>query len=333
MRVGVGRRAAIWAAASWFLAAWGGSRGERRLVVYPVDGDVLYGQSSHDAEVAPSNGATQRIRALPDALSAAYSFKSFNNDRISLEYQLPKAALARYESSFGYYKMDITVIDTWLNDARQGAYKYALKTGKSQAQLNAALSALEKEHVKRTRDYMASKGFKILNGKTVSVDMPAVVRRGAPVVNPAAQALARIARQQGYDAEEVVGVAASLVQTALVYRIPEHIDRDGRHTGGIFQPATALLKGWGDCDTKTGLLAALLSNWPNYRMVGVGVPDHYLMAVLRTPDSGDVFVEHEGLQYVLIEPAGPAWLPPGHVAETTMALLDSQDGYRIEPFF
>jgi hypothetical protein len=111
------------------------------------------------------------------------------------------------------------------------------------------------------------------------------------------------------------------------------VDPDGRHNGGLLQPATTMIKGWGDCDTKTALLASILANWPQMRMVGVAVPGHYLMGVLRIPEKGDAFVEHGGLQYVLIEPAGPAWLPPGRVADTTVALLESSEGYRIDPLF
>jgi hypothetical protein len=93
------------------------------------------------------------------------------------------------------------------------------------------------------------------------------------------------------------------------------------------------VRGWGDCDTKTGLLASILSNWPGMKLVGVSVPGHYLMGVLRIPDKRDVFVEYDGLQYVLVEPAGPAWLPPGSVSDFTTNLLQSPEGYHIDAFF
>ena len=50
-------------------------------------------------------------------------------------------------------------------------------------------------------------------------------------------------------------------------------------------------------------------------------------------DKGDTFVEYQGLQYTLLEPAGPAWLPPGRVGEETSALLGGREGYKIDPFF
>ena len=57
------------------------------------------------------------------------------------------------------------------------------------------------------------------------------------------------------------------------------------------------------------------------------------MGVLQIPDQGDVFIEYQGLKYVLVEPAGPAWLPPGRVGDETTAKLNAPDGYKIDAFF
>lgn len=327
------RRWAALAAAAFAVAAGLGARVERTLVVEPTDGMAVYGQSSDDEGENTSNGASQRLRQAGDAYVAAYQFKSFNGDRISVEYRLGKDAWRQYEGAFGYYKKDVKAIDDWLNTARQGAYKFAVSSGKSQAQLNAALANLDKERDRKIKEYLAAKGFKMLPGNVVTIDMPSVVRRNAPVLNSVAGALDAVAQKRRYDSLAIAGAGASLVQTAMIYKIPPTVDPDGRHTGGIMQPATALIRGWGDCDTKTALLSSILANWPQMRMVGVAVPSHYLMAVLTIPNKGDVFVEHDGLQYALIEPAGPAWLQPGQVAQSTVNLLQQSEGYRIDPFF
>ena len=57
------------------------------------------------------------------------------------------------------------------------------------------------------------------------------------------------------------------------------------------------------------------------------------MAIRRLPAKGDMFVRHKGLEYVLVEPAGPAWLEPGQVGTHTTELLRGSQGYQIEPFF
>lgn len=332
MRCGVGLEAAVLLALAFFAAAGEGWRWEQRLVIHPRDGVLLYAGSSED-ETHPSNGATQRLQRLPGALASVYKFKNFNRDVLTVDFSLTDGAYCKYESAFGYYKKDLAAIDEWLKNARDGAYKYALKTHKTQAQLDAAMASLDKQREEKVKEYIASRGFKILPGHVLTVDVPAIVQRSRPVLNPVAGALQKVADQQNYDSESVIGAGLSLVQTAVIYKIPPDIEPDGRHTGGILQPATTLLKGWGDCDTKTALLSSILVNWPNMRIVGVSVPGHYLMGVLRIPNKGDAYIEYQGLQYVLVEPAGPAWLPVGQVAYTTQPLLEASEGFRIDPMF
>lgn len=297
----------------------------------PAGASLSYEQSSGRGE-GDERGTYQRIRRNTDPLSAEYGFRNFNDDSLSVAFSLKKPAFESYQASFGYHDKDIEELRSSHERARQGAYQLAVKTRKSQAQLDAAIAALKAEYDRKLRDYMASKGFKILPGNLVAVDMPRLVGANAPLLKSVAMALDQIRAQRSYDSENLVGAATSLVQTAVRYQIPPPLDAS-KHTGGVLPPVTSLLWGWGDCDTKTGLLASILANWPHMRMVGIAVPKHYLLALLRIPGKGDLFVEHEGLQYVLIEPAGPAWLAPGSVSPDTEALLAGSEGYQIEPFF
>ena len=54
-----------------------------------------------------------------------------------------------------------------------------------------------------------------------------------------------------------------------------------------------------------------------------------LGAIMRIPNKGDAYIEYGGLQYTLIESAGPAWLPPGTIASETLAMLQANDGAEI----
>jgi hypothetical protein len=195
-----------------------------------------------------------------------------------------------------------------------------------------AMANLKAERDRKVRDYLASRGFKLLNKNTVEADVPQMVKRSVSYLAPVAQALDGVAARKNYDAETLVGAATAMVQTAILYKIPPELE-NGRHTGGILPPVMTIVRGWGDCDTKTALLGSVLSNWPEIRMVGIVTPDHYLMGILRMPRSGDAFVEYQGQRYVLIEPAGPAWLPPGTVGVDTMPKLQASEGFRIDPFF
>lgn len=308
-----------------------GSRWDRLLQAPLVAGMRVYDQASG---TEPSGGPRtfQRLRKTQQACFAEYGFQNFNRDLLQVQHQVPRKVFEEYDAAFGYSKEDVAEIDAWHEQARQGAYKFALKSNKGQAQLDAAMGHLKAERDKKIKDYMLSKGFRIMPGNIVEVDVPVMVNRNAPVLKALALSFDKIAQARHYDSENLIGAVTSMVQTALLYRIPPPL-QGKKHTGGLLPPLSVIVDGWGDCDTKTLLLSSILANWPHMRMVGVAVPHHYLMGVLRIPNKGDVFVEYQGLQYVLIEPAGPAWLPPGQVGIDTIPMLQASQGYKIEPFF
>jgi hypothetical protein len=291
----------------------------------------LRSQESGDEDTHAQSRASQRLGKTADTLFAEYSFQNFNRDQLQVRYQVPKTSYAAYCDTFWYSKDDLNAIDQWHNNARQGAYKLAVDTHRTQSQVDMAMAHLKAECERKRLEYFASKGFKLLAGNVVESDVPAIVRRSTLALKPVALALNSVSVKNGYDSETLVGAAAAMVQTALYYKIPPNLEGD-QHTGGMLPPAMAMVRGWGDCDTKTGVLAAILSNWSTVRIIGVAVPEHYLMAILRLPSKGEAFVEWQGLRYVLIEPAGPAWLPPGQVGVATMPMLQAAEGFRIEPF-
>lgn len=321
-------------AAVAFVAAFqlGGQWNER--LVIPLSARQILAAQASGAQIsaAPSGRVFQRIRKSDGVRSSEYGFLNFNQDKIRFSYQVPEADFRKYDDAFGYRTEDLDDLNQWRESARQSAFKIAVKTGKPQAQLDAAAAAVDKDYSRKLRDYMKSKGFRLEKGNVARVDMPAVVRNYGPLIKTLALTFERFSTQRRYRSADIIGAVLSFVQTAMRYRQPDPLDK-GKHTGGLLPPITAVLLGWGDCDTKTAVAASLLSNWAQMRMVGIAVPGHYLMAVLQIPDQGDMFVEHQGLQYLLIEPAGPAWLPPGRVAEETAYQLNAREGYQIEPFF
>ena len=274
----------------------------------------------------------QRLEKTDGYRGASYGFKNFNKDKLDISYRIAEEDFRPYNDSFGYTKEGLSEVKAWLENARKSAYNLAVKQGKSQAQLNNAIAALDKEYDQRLRGYLSSRGFLLMRDNTVTVDMPGLVRKNRVLIKPLSLAFERLANTRKYRSGDIIGAVLSFAQTAMYYKQPDPVYED-KHTGGVLPPITAVLLGWGDCDTKTGLIASILSNWAQMRMVGVSVPGHYLMGVLLIPEKGDLFLEHQGLQYVLIEPAGPAWLPPGQVGGETALVLNSREGYKIEPFY
>lgn len=327
MRIRLPRRLILAGALALSASAWAGYFADRDLGHLQAGDVLLFDQPARGS----SSQGSQKIRLTTTNYELEYGFPNFNGDRLAVSLSLSRRALEDYKSQFGYSQKDLDDLTDWHNSARQAAYRRVVAQGRGQAELDRSLKDLEKEYQGKREHYLRSKGFKVVRKNLLTVDMPLIVRRNTPLVRTLAVSIEAYGAKRGYRSEEYVGAVASMAQTAIQYRLPP--DRDGpRKTGGLLAPLEVLAKGWGDCDSKTGLVASILKNWQNMQAVGVSVPRHYLMGVLRIPAKGDTFVEYQGLQYVLIEPAGPAWLPPGTVGRETLTLLQASEGYEIEPF-
>jgi hypothetical protein len=247
------------------------------------------------------------------AVSAA--FRNYNADALALEFKLDRFAVEQSMSEFGYAEADL----------RDIASDCAAHEDCDQAEYDGLVGAYFKNRaIDREID---ARGVAHL-----TVDIPAEVARNRPRLAAAAAALERMADARHYGAEQTFGAALALVQTALVYRQPPARE-NGRELLGFHPPPRALAIGAGDCDTKSALLAALMTNFSGVRMIGIHVPGHYLVGIGRVPRAGDAAIEFRGEPYVLVEPAGPARLPPGTIADSTQAALAVMQGVRIDPLF
>jgi hypothetical protein len=282
-------------------------------------------------ENAGRAGQFQKITEKNGRIAAEFGWRNFNNDPLRASFSIATKELAAYKQGYGFAQSELDALHLWQKKALDDAFRSAVQLHLKQEDLNRLGAAIKEEYRARHRSLLVSRGFAVLPGNALVADIPAIARRNVKELHPFAQALGGRGGKQGYDSSEIIGAALSLVQTAFLYEnVPMLVN--GRQTGGIYPPLETVALGKGDCDTKSALLAAILMNWSKLKLVGVGVPDHYLMAVLRNPAKGDAFVEYGGLRYVLMEPAGPAWLPLGAVGPVTTALLDSGNAIAIEPF-
>ena len=318
--------------ASLACCAFLGARWERKLLIKPEGGVALRAQGA----ARLGGGGRQPYRNITrqgPELVADYGFLNFNSDFISFDYVVSLAALRDYLAAFGYTDADLAELKSWRNKVHEVAYKNAVAKQYSQAAYDEMLRNIDREYDVRKREFFASRGFTLSQDNILSADIPAIVSSNRDRMNVVARQLESVGKQQGYDSEDVVGAALALVQTGVMYKIPPSKDEKGRYTGGVIPPVAALGEGWGDCDSKSALLGAILSNWSGMRVLGIAVPGHYLMAICRNPGRGDLFVEYHGFKCVLMEPAGPAWLAPGMVGSGTRDLINSGQGFELEPFF
>lgn len=314
---------------------------EKKLNALQAGPDILRAQAAGgneeeeqdytSRETRVETGTSQRIYREGNGLKAHYTFVNFDKDRLAADFGMTARDYKNYLAGYGYSGADMARLKAWREKARKFAWEKALLLGGKTAG-EKALAGVDADYDTRLRAILFSRGMALRAGNLIECDIPAIVKRNIKLLNPLAAGFQKISAEKGHSDEDTIGAALSLVQTALRYKIPPNVE-NGVHTGGLLPPARALLSGWGDCDTKTALLASILGNWSGLRMVGVAVPGHYLMAIRRLPGKGDMFVRYEGLEYVLVEPAGPAWLEPGSVGTHTAALLAAGEGYRVEPFF
>lgn len=296
-----------------------------------------------------------RVHRVHGGYSLDYGFKNFNGKAASVETQLDSETVAQAIAEHGFKESDFKSLDAWYKKAQEDAIaeaegKYVkgevkaksreeleakLKwisdiNKKAQADLERTLASLSSEYRRKRLDLYENGGFRMKDGKTIEADIPGLAKRNWKRVRPLAKAFSELAEEEGYETEELVGAVVAMTQTSLRYEVPD-TKEGSRVIGGAMPPPQTLVLGQGDCDTKTAVISAVLLNWPNIKLIGLAIPGHYLMAYHRAPRRGEVFVEHEGLPYVMIESAGPAWLPPGTVGDQTQAYLDSGRDFRIQP--
>jgi hypothetical protein len=254
-------------------------------------------------ERAEAPGGDHRVTA---------EFLNFNKDPLKLEFVLEREAVRESLAEFGYAREEIDAL-------------LAACTGCDQAEFD-----------RRAAAFYRSRGIAATpqpDGRLrLSVDVPAVVARNKPRLLAVARELGRVARERNYGPDETLGAAVAFVQTALRYQLPPDTE-NGRTIVGFYPPPRTLELGLGDCDSKSALLAATLAHFSGVRMIGVHIPKHYLVGVARVPRHGDAYIEYQGEPFVLMETAGPAWRPPGMIADTTRDALRTMQGVRIDPLF
>ena len=253
---------------------------EHRLYAAPAGGVILRAQSSADEEAEDDEqeketqqytsrenrtekGTAQKIFRDGANRKAEYHFINFNKDALSITFAMPDAEYRRYAAAYGYSDADLDILKSWREKTRQEAWKAALPAG-GKAAADKAVADVDLEYDTRLRALLRSRGLALRAGNVVECDMPVIVKKNIKTLNPLAMAFQKLAVEKKYGEEDMVGAVVSMVQTAILCKIPPAIE-NGLHTGGLLPPAKSLLSGWGDCDTKTGLLASILYFGPARR--------------------------------------------------------------------
>ncbi|MES2526692.1 MAG: hypothetical protein V4598_06375 [Bdellovibrionota bacterium] len=83
--------------------------------------------------------------------------------------------------------------------------------------------------------------------------------------------------------------------------------------GGLLVPPLSLESGWADCDSKSLMMATILSFDPYFRdkLAMILVPGHALLGIEGIPQTYDEFYEYRNRNYVVAEPTGLSRTPFG----------------------
>jgi hypothetical protein len=163
-----------------------------------------------------------------------------------------------------------------------------------------------KEREELTARYLRERGV-LLQGEKASVDYAREVEGATSPLASCYEALLQAGA--GEDDRRLLALFIAFFQD-LRYEVPPDVERGGRHILGFRVPTAVLVRGGGDCDSKSAAFCALWRHRPE-RAILILVPGHALVGVEGAPHAGEAYIRLGNRYFVLCEVAGPGKVPPG----------------------
>lgn len=140
------------------------------------------------------------------------------------------------------------------------------------------------------------------------------------LVLPAAQAIYD-KMEPGSDSRDYVNLLMSWIQSIPYNELEDRLVSNG---SGYFSPVEVLTNNLGDSDSKTTLAASLMrALLPNLQMVLIFLPDHALLGANLAHRSNEQTLTIDGVNYLLMEPTGPALMKIGSLSDKTLSDIAS----------
>ncbi|HEY3570363.1 MAG TPA: hypothetical protein VGP73_20700 [Thermoanaerobaculia bacterium] len=153
--------------------------------------------------------------------------------------------------------------------------------------------------------YLRERGV-LLQGEKASVDYAREVEGATGPLTPCFEALRQVGT--GEEDRRLLALFLAFFQD-LRYEVPPPVEL-GRHILGFRVPTAVLVRGGGDCDSKSAAFCALWRHRPE-RAILILVPGHALVGVEGAPHANEAYVRLGNRYFVLCEVAGPGKVPPG----------------------
>jgi len=142
-------------------------------------------------------------------------------------------------------------------------------------------------------------------GNQFTVDYNWVTSQNKQALTKIAKRIRSTARRNGYRSKrELIGAFTSFVQS-MPYKVPpdSRINNEGEQilTAGAMMPLDTLAHGWGDCDSKSMLFAALVQNIGLVDVSFIVMEEHLFAAVQIRPEQNERAIRYKNKDWVLIE--------------------------------
>lgn len=265
-----------------------------------------------------------------------------NNQELSLSFALSNADLMAMPSSPVAYSQNIFQQSVYVR-VMQEAQKIDSTLGKiniiktasgmsfrvsstSNQQAEQILAQLERAHNQAELDYWDEHFFIQYTDQRGAVgirhDHAKYTNLSSSFLNPIVNAIKSLQKRPN-DSREFIQIALGWIQNIPYNPLINRISSNG---AGFVSPKDLLLFNQGDCDSKSTLMAALLKAYdPHIKVQMIYLPNHALLGVSIQPKTQERTIRLAGVDYVLIEPTGPAQLAIGELPKSsTLALRNRQ---------
>ncbi|WP_158971352.1 hypothetical protein [Paraglaciecola sp. L3A3] len=168
-----------------------------------------------------------------------------------------------------------------------------------------------------------------LGQKVVKPDHLRYIAENTKVLLPVAQALYQKIPENS-ETRLYVNLLLSWVQS-IPYSALE--DRKTSNGAGYLPPPLILSNNQGDCDSKSALTASLIrSLLPDAKLIMLYLPNHALLGISLPFRTTERTLNIEGIEYLLMEPTGPANMNLGEIADSSnRAISGNMHSYEIIP--
>ena len=170
---------------------------------------------------------------------------------------------------------------------------------------------IESKEVVEKRNAILREGFYKRDGNTLVVDYNSLVKYYRNTFKPISDYLIEYLKSSRRDnRRNRIEIAMKFVQD-IPYGLPYEKRVQSKYGGykyddGIFAPNEVLIKGYGDCDSKTFLFACIVSHMIKTNDIIFVRGDNHILSAIKFPKiSGGKYFKYEGGSYYICETAGP----------------------------